>query len=336
MAFYAYVAVGGENKILIFQMDRETGELRDRREVALGGGPGPLTVDPEQRFMYVGVRSTCEMASFRIDSGTGSLTHFGTAPLSSDPCYAATDRKGRFVLSSYYRAGKVTVHAIGGDGAVTGQVAEVSTAEHAHCIRTDVSNRFVFVPHTMPANAIFQFTFDERTGALTPNAVPKVVAGAGAGPRHFDFHPDKDILYTSNENGSSVTAYHLDPKSGALTPFQTLSALPDGLDGKNTCAKIRIHPSGRFLYVSNRGHDSIAYFSVDSRTGALTSLGQQKTEPTPRAFNLDPTGNFLFAAGQGSGQMEAFRIDPRTGRLQSLAVYPVGKQVAWVLILGQS
>ncbi len=333
MAFYAYVAVGGENKILIFQMDRETGELRDRREVALGGGAGPLAVDPEQRFMYVGIRSTREMASFRIDSGTGGLSHFGAVSLSSDPCYMATDRRGRFVLSAYYGAGKATVHAIGGDGAVAGQVAEVLTATHAHCIRTDASNRFAFVPHTMPANAIFQFLFDENTGALTPNAVPQMVAEAGAGPRHFTFHPGRDTLYTSNENGSSATAYRFDPKAGTLAAFQTVPTLPEGFEGNNTCAKIYIHPSGRFLYVSNRGHDSIACFSVDEGTGALTPLGQQKTEQTPRAFNIDPTGNFLFAAGQESGQMEAFRIDPRSGRLEPLAVYPVGKQAAWVLIL---
>lgn len=334
MAFYAYVAVGGENKVLIFKMDPYTGALQDRREVGLSGGPGPLAVDPEQKFMYVGVRSTREISSFRIDPDTGGLSHLRAVSLDADTCYAATDRRGRFLLSAYYGAGKVTVHAIGEDGVAAKQVAEVPTAEHAHCIRVDASNRFVFVPHTMPANAIFQFIFDERTGALTPNAVPKRMGEAGAGPRHFTFHPGKDVLYTSNENGSSVTAYHFDPKSGTLTPFQTLSTLPEGFDGKNTCAKIHIHPSGEFLYVSNRGHDSIACFAVDRTTGALTSLGQQKTEPVPRAFNLDPTGNFLFAAGQGSGRLEAFRVDPRSGRLQPLTVYPVGDRPMWVLILG--
>jgi 6-phosphogluconolactonase len=130
-----------------------------------------------------------------------------------------------------------------------------------------------------------------------------------------------------------VTAYHFDPRTGTLAPFQTLSTLPGGFDGKNTCAKINIHPSGKFLYISNRGHDSIACFAVDGATGGLTTLGQQKTEAIPRAFNLDPTGSFLFAAGQGSGQMEAFRVNPGSGRLEPLKIYPVGKQASWVLIL---
>ncbi len=152
------------------------------------------------------------------------------------------------------------------------------------------------------------------------------------GPRHFCFHPSLDVLYFSNEQGCSVTAYRLDRSRGTLTPFQTISTLPEGYKGENTCSQIRMAPSGRFLYAPNRGHNSIACFSVDA-SGRLTSLGQTPTERVPRVFNIDPQGRFLYAAGLESGRMASYRIDGTTGKLQPLEVYEVGKAPMWVLIL---
>jgi len=336
MKYYAYVSIAGEDKISIFKMNPETGKLLQQGDFAVSSGPSPLAVDPESRFLYVGLRFDCRISSLRIDQDTGDLSPIGMVSLDADPCYLATDRRGRFLLSSYHKAGKVIVHPIGENGAVSEQaVALVSTSAHPHSVQTDPSNKFVFVPHTVPSNAIFQFHFNENTGVLTSSEVPKVIPATPAGPRHFLFHPYKDIVYTSNEQGCSVTAYHFDPSVGILdAAFQTVSTLPEGYDGKNICAQIHITPSGKFLYVSNRGHDSIACFSIDDiTTGKLTNIGQQLTEPTPRVFNIDPTGNFLFAAGQFSGRLAAYRIDANTGELKPLETYPVGKRVMWVLIL---
>lgn len=335
MNYYAYIAISGENKILRFRMDAGTGMLDHQEEINLSGSPGPLAVDPKQRYLYAGIHPTNEIMCFSIDHSTGGLSPLGTVSLDSAPCYLATDRSGRFLLSAYYQAGIVTVHPIGDGGVVGSQaIQSIPTAEHAHCIQTDRSNRFAFVPHTVPPNAIYQFHFDAATGHLTPNAAAKVVAEEGEGPRHFVLHPSKDITYTSNENGSSVTAYHFDPSAGNLSADQTLSTLPEDYGGENTCAQIHIHPTGKFLYVSNRGHDSIACFAVHDDTGQLTSLGQQSTESIPRVFNLDPEGKFLFAAGQESGQLAAYRIHPQTGALQPLERYTVGQQPMWVMILG--
>jgi 6-phosphogluconolactonase len=245
----------------------------------------------------------------------------------------SVDRNGKYLLSSYYNGGKVTVHKIDGTGAAAGKVAEVPTAEHAHCVQTDRTNRFAFVPHTVPPNAIFQFRFNDKSGELTPNASAKVERPAGEGPRHFAFHPHKDVVYVSNENGSTVTAYTLDTEAGTLSDFQTLSTLPDAFSGENTCAQIHTTPCGRMLFVSNRGHDSIASYAVGEDTGRMTPLGQQMTEPVPRVFIVDPTGNFLYAAGQGSGKMEAFRIDVEAGSLTSLGLYDVGDIPMWVEVL---
>ena len=227
------------------------------------------------------------------------------------------------------------VHPIGADGTLLAEpTLSLSTAERAHCIQCDRSNRFVFVPHTAGPNLIFQFHFDSESGRLTPNAQPTVAPPAGEGPRHFVFHPTLDILYFSNEQGSSVTAYHLDTKTGTLAPFQTLPTLPNNFQGENSCAQIHIHPSGGYLYVSNRGHDSIACYRLAAEDGRMISLGQQPTEPVPRVFEIDPTGCYLYAAGQGSGKMASYRIDQQSGRLEPLELYQVGKQPMWVMALG--
>jgi len=333
MEYHTYISISGENKISLFKMNTDTGKLLFQKDIELSGGPGPLALDHEEKFIYAGIRSNREIASFRIDHNTGDLSLIGTMSLEADPCYIITDRKGNFLLSAYYGAGKVAVHPIGEDGVVSSPPIEwISTAEHAHCIQTDASNKFAFVPHTVEPNCIFQFKFDENTGKLTSNDIPKVVPEEEVGPRHFCFHPSKNIVYTSNEQGSSATAYNFDTSAGTLSPFQTVSTLPSDYDEENTCAQIHITPSGKFLYVSNRGHDSIAGFSIDD-TGQLSSLGQQSTEPTPRAFNIDPTGNFLYAGGQGSGKIASYRINPQTGELEPLEIYAVGKNPMWVLFV---
>jgi 6-phosphogluconolactonase len=153
------------------------------------------------------------------------------------------------------------------------------------------------------------------------------------GPRHFCFHPSKNILYFSNEQGCSITAYAFDPTTGLLTSLHTVSTLPAGYDGRNTCSQIQIAPSGKFVYAPNRGHNSIACFAVDATTGHLTPTGHMPTETIPRAFSLDPTGTFLFAAGLESGRLAAYRIDSTTGLLQPLDVYPVGNRPMWVMII---
>ena len=334
MKTYAYVSISREDKILTFRMDPESGKLTPLRDVAIAGGPSALAVDPESRFLYASLRSSSEIASFRIDPISGDLSLLGKISLDGDTCYITTDCKGKFLLSAYYSAGKVDVHPIGEDGAVgSDPVASLPTAPHAHCVLLDRSNKYVFVPHTMPANAIYQFQFDENTGALTPGAVPKVTPENPSGPRHVLFHPTKEIVYASDEQGSSATAYHFDPSAGTMQAFQTLSTRPEGYGGENNCAQIHITPSGRFLYVSNRGHDSIAGFSIDDASGELTPIGHQPTEKKPRAFNIDPTGNFLFATGLETGRLAAYRIDPQSGELTPLETYAVGEGPMWVQFL---
>ena len=180
-------------------------------------------------------------------------------------------------------------------------------------------------------NVIYQFRFDENTGHLTPNSPLRIEPEERLGPRHLCFHPTQDILYFSDEQGCSVTGYRLNTSTGTLSAFQTITTLPDGHTGRNTCSMIQIASSGKFLYAPNRGHNNIAAFSVDA-TGQLTSIGQVSTEVVPSAFSLDPEGRFLFAAGSESGRLASYRITGDTGELTPLETYSVGKRPMSVLI----
>ena len=294
MAYYLYTSIAAEDKIAVFTMDPETGQLLPQKDVALGGGPGPLAVDPELRFVYAGLRSSRQLASLRIDQKAGGMSLIGTVSLDADPCYITTDRKGRFLLSSYYGAGVAAVHAIGADGAVASAPIEwLSTAGKAHSIQTDPSNRFAFVPHVVPANAIFQFEFDQNTGALTPNAVPAVRPEEPLGPRHFCFHPSMDVAYFANEQGCSVTAYHFDSTAGTLRAFQTISTLPEGFEGENSCAQIQITPSGKIpvcsqprsrlhcLFLRRRVHGRTDRHWPSTHRGGPASLRHRSRGPLP-------------------------------------------------------
>ena len=334
MAMQMYITLSAEDRIARYDVNEGTGELKYIGDVRTAARPAPLAVNPTSDRMHVGCRDEITISSYAIGGG-GELTHIGDVAVDNDPCYLATDRNGRFLLSAYYEGGRCAVHAIGDDGALTAPPVEwLATAKGAHSMQTDPSNRFAFVPHisggTGP-NAIFQFRFDSETGHITPNTPARVEMDAELGPRHFCFHPSKDILYFSDEQGCSVTGYNFDSEAGTLSAFQTISTLPEGYIERNSCSQIQIVPSGEFLYAPNRGHNSIACFSIDAESGALTAIGHAESEAVPRAFGIDPSGRFLYAAGLETGRLAAYRIEGN-GTLTRLATYDVGGEPMWVLI----
>ena len=347
MPYYMFVALQDDDKISVLTMDAGTGKLTPKAEVPISGGPSLLAISPDGTTLYVGHRGVPEISSWRIDHDNGGLTRSGTVSPDDPAAFLSTDRKGRYLLSSYYQGGHAAVHPIGDDGAVGAPPIEwLATDAGAHAIQTDPSNKFAFVPHIARLNdnvlepvkeapgpnAIFQFKFDESTGHLTPNSPLKVEPEERLGPRHYCFHPSQDIVYFSNEQGCSVTGYRLDTSMGTLSAFQTITTLPDSYTGRNTCSQIQTSSSGKFLYVPNRGHNSIAGFSVHASTGRLTAVGQVSTEAVPSAFSLDPEGNFLFAAGSVSGRLASYRITGDTGELTPLETYPVGNRPMSVLV----
>lgn len=326
---FAYVALDGENRIAVYSIDAKTGELSARPDVKTPSPPGGLTSDPKNRFLFASLRQAGRLASFRIGDD-GGLTLVNTVAAGADPAYVATDRTGKFLLTAYYVAAKISVHRIGEDGSLSEKpLQEIATDEKAHAILTDPSNQFAFVPHTGP-NAIYSFRFDEKTGSLSPLKPLILRTGKSTGPRQLAFHPKLDIVFFDYEQGSAIAAFDLNRKTGRLSFRETLSSLPPDYGLTNSNARIEIAPSGEFVYVANRGHDSLAGYRVDPKTGRLQSLGQTPTEKTPRGFAIDPSGRFLYAAGQSSDRLAAFRIDQKTGQLTRFATYDVGSKPWWV------
>jgi 6-phosphogluconolactonase len=326
---YLYVSMAPEQKIQIFRLDPADGKLSPAATVSVDGTPGALSLDPAQRYLFASLRSISTLASYRIDPATAGLTPISAAalPQGENAAHLATDRSGRWLFSASYAAGKVVVHRVREDGTIeTPSVQTVETAKTAHFVAVDRANEMVLVPHVAP-NAVFQFRFDAKSGMLA--AVDNAPGGAkDAGPRHLAFHPTKNLAFTSNEQGSSITAYEFQPGVG-LKPLQTLSTLPADFEGQNTTAEVKVHPSGKFAWVSNRGHDSLAGFSIDE-SGTLAAIGQTPTEKTPRSFDIEPDGRYLFGAGEGSGKLAAYMIDPESGALTRIATYDVGQSLTWV------
>jgi 6-phosphogluconolactonase len=332
MSGVLYVALQEANQIAVFAID-DAGKLAKQGEMPVAGGPSVMAVGYDRRILYVGQRDGQAIAAFRIDPQSGRLSVAGTAAQRHAPTFLALDRTGRFMLVAYYQGGGAAVFRLADNGTVGAPSQDwLATAIGAHAIATDRSNRFAYVPHiariqdnvleppkNIPGpNTIMQFRFDVETGHLSPNSPPQVAQANLAGPRHYCFHPSLDLVYRVN------------PGDGTLAPVQTISTLPAGFDERNTCSQIHLTASGGFLYVGNRGHNSIAGFSVAPDTGFLTPAGHAPTEAVPSAFCLDPDGRFLFAAGTASGRLASYRIDGETGALIPLAVHDVGPRPAAV------
>jgi 6-phosphogluconolactonase len=363
MPYQMYVSLQNEDRIARYAVDEATGRLSHIGDVACPDGPAPMAVHPSGTALYVGHRGpgstkggsmdgrpkpTFSLTSFVIDRRTGDLTPSGTrVQLLGEPCYLTTDRRGRFLLSAYYQAGHCAVHPIDAQGALGGEAVEWrETNSGAHSFQTDPANRFGFVPHIaqssglrrLPesrqtaANAIFQLRFDQETGRLTPNDPPRVAAPEQAGPRHFAFHPSKPLLYVDNEQGSSVTIYTLDPERGTLTPGATRSTTPPDFTASSMPSDLCLHPSGHFLHVANRGHNSVVTFRIDE-VGELNPSGWVECPPGPRTLALDPSGRFLYCAGLDAGELKGYRVDQESGALEEIESLRAGDLPMWIAIV---
>jgi len=236
------------------------------------------------------------------------------------------DATGKCVLTANYGGGSIAALPIKDDGSVGQATAFIQhtgssvnkkrqEAPHAHCVTLDAANQFAFVCD-LGLDKVMIYKLDPDKGSLVANTPAFAVVKPGAGPRHLAFHPFGRFAYVINELDSTVTAFEHDAVRGALKELQTLTTLPDNFQGQNTTAEVELHPTGRFLYGSNRGHDSIVVYAVNKRTGKLTWVEHQSTQgKTPRNFATDPTGQCLLAANQGTDNLVVFRIDAQTGRL---------------------
>lgn len=330
-AMLVTVSAGKDNALHLYELQPDSGKLEHHAKYDLPGSPGSQFVSPDGQRLYVSVRSANSVAAFRIDRAGKKLVPLGLTKIGANAAYVATDQTGKTLLWASYSDGVVGSHALAENGAVKpGALSRIETKRCAHAILTDSSNRFAFVPHTGP-NAVYQFRFDAKSGKLTKNDPFTVSPAAGLEPRHLAFHPRLPVVYCDDEKGDSVTAYHFNRDTGQLKAFHSQSTLPTDFDGsQNTCADIEITRDGRFVYASNRGHNSIAGFSVDAKTGKLTSIGQFVTGAIPRSFNLDPDNQWMIAAGQRSHDLHVYKRDSTSGKLKRIHQQPTGQGPSWV------
>ena len=330
-----YVSLGREHKLVHYHLEPQSGQLTRRSELEVPGTPGAQVSSSDRHRLYVSMRSIKSVSTLQIEPRTGDLTLLSTTLVAENPVYLALDPAGRHVLMSSYNGNLAAIYPVKDDGSIDSTATTIfETEQNPHSIMLDPSGRYGYIPNT-GSDSIWQLRYDHETGLLTPNEPDRVPTEAGAGPRHFYFHPRLSVVYFVNEKNSSVTAYRLQPTTGTLEALQTVSTLPNSFQDRdnNTCADIEVTPCGRFLYASNRGHDSLAGYAIDPESGRLTILGNFPTEQTPRSFNIAPGGNFLIAAGQGNGRLACYRIPSDTGRLELLETHDVGADPAWVQIV---
>jgi 6-phosphogluconolactonase len=319
--------------IYVSSLDAGSGRLSAPELAVETVNPSFLAVHPGGRFLYaVNEVEAGSLSAFEIDGASGRLTSLNqTSSMGAGPCYLSFDRTGRHLLVANYGGGSIAVVPVGTDGRLGPATASVRHfdagrpgAARAHSIDVDGANRFV-IAADLGLDRVFVYRFDPVRGDLTASDPPYVALEAGAGPRHLALHPGGGFAYVLNELTLTLATLQYTADRGALDLLQTISSLPDGVAAAKdfSGAEVLVHPTGRFLYASNRGHDTLAVFAIDEASGTLTLLEHVPTGGrTPRGFGIDPTGTYLLAANQDSNRVVGFRIDPGSGRLA-----PTGQSV---------
>jgi 6-phosphogluconolactonase len=316
------------------RMDESTGTLTPIGLVGESPNPTFIALDAAHQRLYAANeiehfegKPAGAVTGFSIEAATGKLTQLNQeSSAGGGPCHLVLDETGKNILVANYGGGSVAVLPVGADGRLAQASAfiqhsgksvnpERQEKPHAHCMALDAANRFAFVCD-LGIDKVMIYRFDPAQGALTSNDPASFSAQPGAGPRHMAFHPNGRFAYVINELQSSITALAYDAKGGALRELETVPLLPEDFKAPNISAEIAVHPSGKFLYGSNRGHNSITVFQIDARSRKLKFVERQSTQgKTPRHFGIDPSGNFLLCANQDSNNVVVFKIDPKTGAL---------------------
>lgn len=319
---------GPSEGIYVGRLDLTTGHLTLSGLAARVNQPSFLALHPQRRFLYaVNEEGGGAVGAFSIDPQSGALTFLNRqSSRGAGPCHLSVDRTGRWVLVANYGSGSVALLPIREDGSL-GEATDSIQHEgssldphrqegpHAHSITPDPSNRYALAAD-LGLDQILIYQLDLLRGKLIPHEPPAVTVKAGAGPRHLAFHPNGRYLYLINELDNTLIAFAYQETGGTLQEIQTVSTLPEGFQGTSYCAEVQVSPSGKFVYGSNRGHDSIVVYVVEEETGRLTCLDYTPTQGHfPRNFAVDPTGTYLVVANQDSDNLVVFRIDPSSGRL---------------------
>jgi len=353
--FIVYVGTytdSGSKGIYGYRLDAGTGAVNSIGLTAETDNPSFLAIHPSGKFLYAaneveqfnGEKSG-SVSAFSLDRNTGKLTLLNrVSSLGGSPAHLSLDKTGKYLFVANYGGGSVAVFPIDGDGRLgkassfvqhTGSSvnSERQASPHPHEVVATNDNRFVLVPD-LGLDEVLIYKFDATKGALTPNDPRFGKTAPGAGPRHIALHPNGRFVYLVDEMQSTVSAFSYNAHAGNLQPIETLTTLPKDFSGKNSTAEILTDAKGNFLYLSNRGHNSIAVFAIDSHTGRLAPVQDVPTGgKTPRNFAIDPTGKWLFAANQESNDITLFQVDGHTGRLTpTKTVLQIGAPVCVIFV----
>lgn len=327
---YVSNADSGEISVLSLAPD---GQLTVLHTLVLGGTIMPLAVSPCRHFLYAARRSEpLAVVSMAIDPACGRLIRLGEAALAGSMAYISTDRSGRYLLAASYPDDIITVSPINRDGVVGITRQTLPTGRHAHAIQATATNTHV-IATSLGGNELMQLRFDPERGRLSINTPAAVAIRAGAGPRHFRFHPVASRVYLLNELDATIDTLAFDPAHGTLEVLGTTPSLPPGFDGEPWAADLQITPDGRFLYTCERRSSTLACFAIDPDDGHLDLIAHVPTETQPRSIAIDADGRWLLAAGQRSNHLSRYAIDPQTGALQTCQRIAVGKNPNWIEIM---
>ena len=314
--------------IHVYRVEPATGAWTHVQHVGNLVNPSFLALRRDQRYLYAVHGDESYATSFSVDRNTGFLTLLNRVETGGqNGVHQAFDASDKFMVVANYSTGNVSVLPVRPDGTLGDHVQLVplpglpgpnrieQTSSHPHQIVFDPSGKFVVVPDK-GLDRVFIFSFDPATGRLTPTEQGSAAARSGSGPRHAAFHPTLPVLFVLNEIGSSVATYYLEAEHGSLRPVEILPTLPSDYTGDNTAAEIAVSAGGRFVYCSNRSHDSIGIFAADASTGRLTSIGWISSRGRgPRFIGFDPSHRFLYAANEQADTVVSWLADPSTGRL---------------------
>jgi len=292
-----------------------------------------MSVSQDGNVLFLSLRNAGGLSSFAIDHQTCKLKHLSTIEVDRDPAYHWQDYSGKWLITAYYHTGRVSVHGIDQQGRLNSKASFFGeTALNAHGVAATSDNRFVYIPHTGP-NLIVQFGFNDQTGQLTRLENGSLISAEKTGPRHLAVHPTKPWLYGDYEQANKAVFYEIKP-DGLLATRQVVSSVPENWPkGKGATARMTLSADGRFVYVANRGHNSIATFRINPRTGELIKVGIYATEPNPRSFAISPCGKWLFAGGQDTGKIAVFKRNRRSGVLTRTDTMDTGKRPWWLQII---
>lgn len=301
--------------------------------IQVPGNPGPLCLNRNETVLYAGLRTGNAIASFRINKQTGILTLLNTVPAPDNAVFLSPDRTGNFLLAAHYNCGKAGIFAVENTGALRDSSLQIITGfVNPHAIMAAPDNKVVYVTDKS-GDRIFFYDFDENTGRLTPRAIPFYETKKGIQPRHLAFLNEKNLLYVVNEESNSLSTYAICACDSVLRLLNQVSTIPPDFHGLGKCADLHLSPDKKFLYLSNRGHNSIAVYRIDEVTGIPDFKNWYTTIPNPRTFALDATGRYLIVAGESSNKIQLFRRNTKTGALHSVQVLDTGEMPSWILIL---